>query len=352
MFGVPITNATMHEALALIDDLVARGRATHRSHQISTVNVDFLVNALSDPDVASILRRADVCLADGMPVVWASKLLRMPLPERVAGSDLLPLLVESSQTTRRRVHVFGSTPEVADAARDLLHQRYPRARFSIDPGPRISDPSNVDEAILDSIRRIDPDILCVALGNPKQERFIRAYRDVLGVPVLIGVGGSLDMLVGKRRRAPRWIQAIGMEWVVRAVQEPSRLGRRYARDIRVFAPALASLWHQSWRRRRSAGCELVSGAHGVRARLGDGLEASPAEFATAARLLSDGRPLEVHATTIAGDMRDDAAGQLVGLLRLARWSSAPISWRVDDESAVAAISRLGIDSVYLGVPIA
>ena len=94
-------------------------------------------------------------------------------------------------------------------------------RSSLDPGPQIPDPTTVDDAVLEAITAVDADILCVALGNPKQERFIKAHRERLGVPVMIGVGGSLDLLVGERRRAPRWMQRTGTEWIARLAQEPA-----------------------------------------------------------------------------------------------------------------------------------
>ena len=242
MFGVPIDDLTMAETLQLVEALVEHGRKHGTNHQLATVNVDFLVNALADERTMQILQFADACIPDGMPVVWGCRALGMPLRERVAGADLVPLLIEQSRRTGWHVHVFGSTPEVARAATALLEQRYPGSRFSIDPGPMIPHVDQVDDATLDAIAAVDADILCVALGNPKQERFIQAHRDRLRVPVMIGVGGSLDMLVGKRRRAPAWVQRIGMEWIVRAAQEPHRLGRRYAHDIRVFGPTFVRHW--------------------------------------------------------------------------------------------------------------
>ena len=155
-----------------------------------------------------------------MPVVWGASLLGMPIQERVAGADLVPRLVEVSQSTGWRIHVFGSSSSVADRATALFAAPYPNAAVSIDPGPRIPDPSSVDDRVLDDIAAVDADILCVAFGNPKQERFIEAHRDRLRVPVMIGVGGSLDMLVGERKRAPRWMQRTGTEWIARMVQEP------------------------------------------------------------------------------------------------------------------------------------
>jgi N-acetylglucosaminyldiphosphoundecaprenol N-acetyl-beta-D-mannosaminyltransferase len=317
LFDVPVADLTMSETLELIDELVAIGRRRGTTHQISTVNVDFLVNALDDADTASILRRADVCLADGMPVVWGSRLLGMPIRERVAGSDLVPLLVDASRMSGHHVHVFGSTPPVADAARRLLQQRYPGAHFSIDPGPVLSDVDHVDDEVLEAIMSVEPDILCVALGNPKQERFIRANRKRLGTPVLIGVGGSLDMLVGKRKRAPQWMQALGMEWIVRAVQEPRRLGRRYAHDIRVFGPRFVGEWRSSHRRRSGTGLRLDVGDDVVACHL-RGLDVPAVdEWCAAAKSIGSGATLSVDLASTA-TAQDRTLAQLLGLLSLAR----------------------------------
>src|SRR6476660_4214015 len=127
LFGVPIADLSMNETLTLIGELIDDGRALGRSHQIATANVDFLVNALDVPELRAILQNADVCLADGMPVVWGAALVGTPIQERVAGSDLVPRLVETSQATGWRVHVFGSSPSVADRAMELFADRYPKA---------------------------------------------------------------------------------------------------------------------------------------------------------------------------------------------------------------------------------
>jgi N-acetylglucosaminyldiphosphoundecaprenol N-acetyl-beta-D-mannosaminyltransferase len=336
MFGVPIDDLTMVETLAWIDVLVTGGRRSGRTHQISTVNVDFLVNALDDSDVASILQQADVCLADGMPVVWGSRLLGMPIRQRVAGSDLVPLLIEASQTNGHHVHIFGSAPDVADAARSMLEQRYPSARFSIDSGPMMSDVKNVDPAVLDSIAEVDADVLCVALGNPKQEHFIQAHRDRLGTPVMIGIGGSLDMLVGKRRRAPRWVQSIGLEWVVRAIQEPKRLGRRYAHDIRVFGPALTRAWNASRRRRHCDGLHLHVATETVVARFAGTDIPTLDEWQRAAQALRTGSQLLLDAVPGA-QPTNRAAAQLVGLAREARRYPTPIRVIEPDAALLAAL---------------
>lgn len=246
--GVPVDDVTMDEALDLIMELVADGRARDTCHQVATVNVDFVVNALDDDAVMEILRRSSLSVPDGMPVVWASRMVGGRLRERVAGADLVPALVERAARDGRTVVLYGAGPGIARQAADLLRARVPTARVVGDAGP--------DDA--ETVRRVEdlgatinarPDICCVAFGNPKQERFIARFADDLRIPVMIGVGGSLDFLVGAKRRAPGWTHRIGLEWVHRALTEPRRLVRRYARDVCVFVPAVAS---QAWRGRSRA----------------------------------------------------------------------------------------------------
>jgi N-acetylglucosaminyldiphosphoundecaprenol N-acetyl-beta-D-mannosaminyltransferase len=239
VLGIPIDRVTMADAVAEIERLVALGRQRHTTHQVVTVNADFVVNALDDPQVHGVLRDADLAIADGMPVVWGARGVGLPVPSRVTGADLVPALAAHSAETGLRIHFYGSDETVAERAAALLVERAPGARITADSGEVIKDPHHPPDRVLAAIAAVDADVLCVALGNPKQERFIAATRDRLRTPVMIGVGGTLDLLVGVRRRAPRLVQRIGLEWVYRAVQEPGRLGPRYARDIVVLGPTLA-----------------------------------------------------------------------------------------------------------------
>lgn len=267
LLGVPIDSYTASGTIDRLAELVELGRSRDRTHQIATVNVDFLVNALAEPDIMTVLQLAELNLADGMPLVWASRLVGAPLPERVAGADLVPLLAKASEERGWKVHLFGAAPGVANRAKAILCDRHPGATISSDAGPIIGDVGELDSEIIASIRAVDPDVLCVALGNPKQERFIAAYRDVLRCPVMIGVGGSLDMLVGDKKRAPKLAQRIGAEWLFRAAQEPSRLGRRYAHDVRVLGPSAYAYWRavRKYRREPPLAVEILDARMIVRA---------------------------------------------------------------------------------------
>ena len=217
ILGVPIDDVTMDETIDLIAEMVEEGRASGRVHQIATVNVDFLCNAVDDERLMGILGRTALSIADGMPLVWGSRWLGTPLRERVAGADLVPALVERAAADGYRVYFFGAAPTVAAAAADVLRERYPGAEIVADAGPMFADPADMDPAALVPIKAARPDICCIALGNPKQELWIERFGADVGAPVVIGVGGTLDFVSGAKRRAPGWAQRFGFEWVHRAV---------------------------------------------------------------------------------------------------------------------------------------
>lgn len=232
--GVPIDDVTLEDAVERCCELVEAGRATGGTHQVTTVNVEFVLTARRDPSVRRILQWADLAVPDGMPIVWASHLLGTRIRQRVAGADLVPALASCAARRGYRLYLFGSAPGVAERAATLLSAEHPGAVVVGAGGTTFTDVADMDPSALADIVAAKPDIVCVALGHPKQERWIDAYREQVGAPVLVGVGGSLDFLVGGKRRAPSWMQRSGLEWLHRAVTEPRRLGRRYARDLLRF----------------------------------------------------------------------------------------------------------------------
>ena len=238
MVGVPVDDVTLEEAVERCGELVEIGRATGQTHQVTTVNVDFLLTAGRLPSVRKILQASDLAIPDGMPVVWGSRLLGTRLRQRVAGADLVPALAECAARRGYRMYLFGSAPGVAEEAAELLSKQHPGATIVGAGGLPFANVEDMDRAALDDIIAAQPDIVCVALGHPKQELWIEAYRHEIGAPVMVGVGGSLDFLVGRKRRAPAWMQRTGLEWLHRMLTEPGRLGRRYARDLLLFPPLL------------------------------------------------------------------------------------------------------------------
>jgi N-acetylglucosaminyldiphosphoundecaprenol N-acetyl-beta-D-mannosaminyltransferase len=209
---------------------------------VATLNVNLLCLAHRDPAYCGVLERADLRIADGMPIVWMSRLRGTPLAGRVTGSDLLVPLAERAAASGWRVFLCGAAAGVADRAAEELARRAPGLRVVGTASPSLADPPGPGEAranaeLLAAIRAAAPDVLLVALGSPKQERWIDAqYRSgALEVPVTIGVGASFDFVAGRQVRAPRWMRRSGLEWVHRALTQPGRLGPRYLRDAGTFA---------------------------------------------------------------------------------------------------------------------
>lgn len=236
ILGVPFDNVTLGETLARLNAMIA----SRQPHYVVTANVDFLVQAHRDVELRRILIEADLVLCDGTPLVWASRWLGNALPERVAGSDLVPALMEQAAQKGHRVFFLGAGPGIAAAATERLRQQYPNLQVVGHSSPPYSALLEMDHAaIVREIREARPDILLVSFGCPKQEKWIAMHYRALGVPVAIGVGATLDFLAGRVKRAPDWMRRSGTEWIYRLLQEPRRLYRRYANDLTYFLPTLA-----------------------------------------------------------------------------------------------------------------
>lgn len=260
ILGVSFDNLSMGEILGQIRDFVQEGSP----RTIFTPNVDFLMLARHDPEFLQILNAADLSICDSVPLLWASRLLGTPLKARVTGSDLFPAGCELAAREGYRVYFLGAAPGVAARAAQILTERYPRLRVVGVHAPPMGFNGNQLESrdIMETIRNAGPDILFVGLGTPKQERWIHRYRDELEVPVSIGVGSSFDFVAGVLRRAPRWVQRIGLEWLFRLCLEPRRLYRRYLlRDAPFVAIVL-----QEWIRNRLAGGDRGARAMAIHGR--------------------------------------------------------------------------------------
>lgn len=247
ILNVAFDRVTFPEAVGRIEQMVESGRP----HYIATANVDFLVQARRDAELRRILTEADLVLCDGTPLVWASRLLGNPLPERVAGSDLAPRIIQLAAKKRYRLFFLGATPEANTQAVAKVRERFPDLQIAhYSPPFRPLSEMNQDE-IREKILTARPDILFAAFGCPKAEKWMAMNCRALAVPVMIGVGGTIDFLAGRVKRAPVWMQRAGLEWIFRLWQEPRRLFRRYTNDLWQFGWALAAeLWRVKLRTRR------------------------------------------------------------------------------------------------------
>ncbi len=255
VLGIPIDNLNMEETVertfAMIEDF-ARDR---RSRYVATVNVDFVVNALGwggsdsgDPKLLSALRDADMVVADGMPVVWCSRLSGKGLKERVTGADLAPRLAEAASRRNKKIYFLGGREETAQKAIERLESLYPGFQAAGASSPWVEmgdrqDPAirEADDALVETVNQSGADILLLAFGNPKQEFWFERVKDRLQVPVSIGVGGTFEFIAGNVSRAPRWMQKVGLEWIYRLSQEPKRLVKRYTMDLLKFVNLIAPL---------------------------------------------------------------------------------------------------------------
>jgi N-acetylglucosaminyldiphosphoundecaprenol N-acetyl-beta-D-mannosaminyltransferase len=192
---------------------------------VATVNVAMLMMMRSDDRLQRFVDRAALVVADGQPIVWASRWLSAELPERVAGIDLLQELLAQAEREQFGVYLLGSHQSVLDAAIERIRTRYPRLRLCGTADGYFSEAEAVSRAR--AIGQSQAHILIVGMGVPRQEYFLEAHWSELAVNVAIGVGGSLDVIAGVRHRAPMILRRMGLEWLFRLAQEPRRLWKRY-----------------------------------------------------------------------------------------------------------------------------
>ena len=203
------------------------------------MNVDFVANAVSgwpfggNDELWGYLKNADLVTADGMPIVLLSKLLRNPLPERVTGADMVPAICRRCAEEGLSVYVLGGDREaIEEALRKLKVESLKLKVVGIDPA--FVKLGEEQPEIVERINAAKPDVLFVALGNPKQELWMGRNKEKLDVGAMIGIGGTFNFLAGRVKRAPKWMQKSGLEWIYRIIQEPGRLWRRYAYGLVKF----------------------------------------------------------------------------------------------------------------------
>jgi N-acetylglucosaminyldiphosphoundecaprenol N-acetyl-beta-D-mannosaminyltransferase len=222
ILGCPIDRMGMADTLAAIERTIAAGRYT----QHMAINAAKLVAMHDDPKLRQIIDECGLVSADGQSVVWASQLLKDPLPERVAGIDLMEQLLALAERRGYRVYFLGARANVLEQAVDRLLAKYPGLTVAGSRDGYFSD--DEASAVCDAVRASRPDVLFVAMSSPRKEYFLGEYGPDLGAPFVMGVGGSIDVIAGMTRRAPAAWQRLGLEWLFRLLQEPRRMFRRYA----------------------------------------------------------------------------------------------------------------------------
>lgn len=222
ILGVAVDSITMEEAVDRIETYMDERTGV----LIATANAEMILRATHDPDLMQILNQAALVVPDGAGTVWAAHHLGEEMPERVAGYDLAQRLMKDAPAQHRRIFFFGSAPSVAEKAKAKAERLYPGIEIV---GTRNGFFSESDvPAIVEQIRSAKPDLLLVALGVPKQEKWLQKHLSELEVPVSIGVGGTLDVMAGVMKRAPRWMQKAKLEWLFRGMMQPKRAGRLMA----------------------------------------------------------------------------------------------------------------------------
>jgi len=228
ILGLPVSRVTLEELLQIADECIK----SHERLLLGVANVAKVVNARSDSQLRRSLNQADLILADGLPIVWLSRMLGDPLPERIAGIDIMYKLLQQANESRYRVYFLGAKPEVLRKVIRTVQRDYPGIRIA---GYRDGYFDKAQEqSVAEGIRNSRADIFFVAISSPKKEKFLRKWRDFINVPVCHGVGGSFDILAGVSKRAPLWMQRCGIEWFYRLIQEPRRMWRRYLITNTIF----------------------------------------------------------------------------------------------------------------------
>lgn len=223
-----IDNLTMKEALIEIGDLIKKRKNAY----VVTPNVDHIVQLEKDKELGEVYKNANLILTDGKPLIWISKLYGTPIKEKISGSDLFPLLCQMAAKKNYTMYFLGAAEGVAAKAAENLMKKYPGLNVvgTYSPPWGFENDNEEMQKITNQIKQVNPHILIVALGCPKQEKFILHNHEKLGVPISLGLGASIDFEAGNIKRAPKWMANHGLEWLFRITQDPKRMAKRYLVD--------------------------------------------------------------------------------------------------------------------------
>lgn len=221
LLNTPIDTLTMQQTLARIDSAIAQRRPL--KHVV--VNVAKLVYMQKNKELYDSVVASDIINPDGLPVVWAARFLGKKIPERVAGIDLMQNLVERAAQKGHKIFFLGARPQVVEAVVEKYSQQFSPQIIAGYRNGYFS--TQEEEQIARQIAQSQADILFVAIPSPRKEIFLQKYKDLIQTPFVMGVGGSFDVVAGKVKRAPLWMQKSGLEWLFRLLQEPRRMWKRY-----------------------------------------------------------------------------------------------------------------------------
>jgi N-acetylglucosaminyldiphosphoundecaprenol N-acetyl-beta-D-mannosaminyltransferase len=235
IWGIPFHSLTMQETVNAMDRWVERRVPGYAI----TANLNYAMLCDRDPKLAELTRKAAFVLCDGMPIYWRSRWNKVKLPERVAGSDLIYRLAERCAERGYRVYFYGAAEGIAKKTAERLVELYPRLQVAGWQSPPFGATTQDQiQQSLDHIRRAKPDILLAALGQPKGEYWVQQYFELLDIPLSMQVGATFDFVAGVCKRAPRFFQKTGLEWLHRACSDPVRLVPRYTKNILFLIKAL------------------------------------------------------------------------------------------------------------------
>lgn len=221
ILGLPVHCVSTDDALAFFEHAIAASPRVPR--HVVTADASMAVLARRDPELRTIITGADLVTPDGAGILWASRLLRTPLTHKVSGVDLVAYACRLSAERGWRLFFLGAAPGVAEEAAERLRARFPGAQI-VGTHDGYFSPSQ-EEAVLRQIQEAQPDILFVAFGIPRQEKWIMQHKSALAIPVSLGIGGSFDVHSGRVQRAPVWMQNHGMEWLHRLAANPKKIGK-------------------------------------------------------------------------------------------------------------------------------
>lgn len=222
IYGIPFSKMGMEDTVQYLTKRIEAGEQTH----VITANPIMVMAALENPAYKNMMKKADIIVPDGVGVVWAAQKCGDPVAERIAGIELMENLMKQGEPRRWKAYLLGTTQEIIDAAAEKLQLQFPQVKIV---GARNGFfGADEDLEVVEAIRQQQPQLLFVARGADTQEPWIVKYREQLGVPLIMGVGGSFDVISGKLKRAPVFVQKMKLEWLFRLLQEPKRFGRMLA----------------------------------------------------------------------------------------------------------------------------